>query len=111
MQSKEFFEKLNSARMNQNSGKKFGAFDENGFWSISTKETEEIHKIFQLFYRNMLSNEELGNPKTASEPVFRPEILETSKALALNYREKLLEETAILIENETIRVKSTLKKH
>jgi hypothetical protein len=52
-----------------------------------------------------LHSEELRKKKQDWEYSFRPEISETSKVLAAHYRERLLEETAALIEKKAFEVK------
>jgi hypothetical protein len=75
-----------------------GRFDEEGRWEISASEGMKIHSNFDLFYRNRLSNETLKKTKYVWDYEFKPQVLETSRQLAAHYRERVLEETAVLIE-------------
>ena len=60
---------------------------------------KRIHARFDLFYRNRLSNEELKKIKNNWDPDFKPFVSELSRLLADHHRSRLLEETAMLIEN------------
>ena len=84
---------------------KKGQFDENGEWDLTEEEAREIHKEYSALYLNRLHSEELRKKKQDWEYSFRPEISENSKALAAHYRERLLEETAALIEKKAFEVK------
>jgi hypothetical protein len=71
---------------------KLGFFDNNWNWNIEGDEIKILQKTFDLFYRNRLSSEELKKTKFEEKnTTFQPQILQASKEMATNYREKVLE--------------------
>ncbi|CAD8110640.1 unnamed protein product [Paramecium primaurelia] len=83
---------------------KLGTIDKDGNIIFTFEETKKIQKQFDILYRNRLGCEELKKSNWKDENPYKPQILAQSKQLANQYREKLLEETANLIDNQLIKV-------
>ncbi|CAD8185245.1 unnamed protein product [Paramecium octaurelia] len=83
---------------------KLGTIDKDGNIIFTIEETKKIQKQFDILYRNRLGCEELKKTNWKDENPYKPQILPQSKQLANQYREKLLEETATLIDNQLIKV-------
>ncbi|CAK57383.1 unnamed protein product (macronuclear) [Paramecium tetraurelia] len=83
---------------------KLGTIDKDGNIIFTIEETKKIQRQFDILYRNRLGCEELKKTNWKDENPYKPQILPHSKQLACQYREKLLEETATLIDNQLIKV-------
>ncbi|CAD8112021.1 unnamed protein product [Paramecium sonneborni] len=83
---------------------KLGTIDKDGNIIFTLEETKKIQKQFDILYRNRLGCEELKKTNWKDENPYKPQILAQSKQLASQFREKLLEETATLIDNQLIKV-------
>ncbi|CAD8122345.1 unnamed protein product [Paramecium sonneborni] len=83
---------------------KLGTIDKDGNIIFTFEETKKIQKQFDILYRNRLGCEELKKTNWKDENPYKPQILEQSKQLASQFREKLLEESANLIDNQLIKV-------
>lgn len=99
--TKDFYEQW--AKLKQ--GRVYGRLDIQGNLELERKDIEEIHKKFQLFYRNRLSNEVLKKAPEQEKPTFEPNILENSKVLASTHREKLAEKTQEFLRNQALETK------
>lgn len=97
--SNEFYEQW--ARLKQ--GKIYGRFDKDGSLELFLQDIQEIHKKFQLFYRNRLSNESLKKIQgDIKDPTFEPCILSSSKKMAFAHREKLAEKTQEYLKTQAL---------
>ena len=95
----EFYEQW--AKLKQ--GRIYGKFDSSsGNLELSKVDIEEIHKKFELFYRNRLSNEVLKKANVPEKPTFEPNILQNSKVMANNYREKMIEKTNDFLKTQSL---------
>ncbi|CAD8121688.1 unnamed protein product [Paramecium sonneborni] len=83
---------------------KLGNIDKDGNIIFTHEETKRIQKQFDILYRNRLGSEELKKTDWKDENPYKPQILPQSKQLANQFREKVLEETANLIDNQLIKV-------
>ncbi|KAM3138239.1 hypothetical protein pb186bvf_009702 [Paramecium bursaria] len=83
---------------------KLGKLDKDGNIIFQFEETKKIQKQFDILYRNRLACEELKKTNWKDENPYKPQINPQSKALAHQYRERILEETANLIDNQIIKV-------
>jgi len=83
-----------------------GSFDDDGNFELSEEDVKKIHKFYDLWERSRLcAPDNLGQVVSArriEEVISIPEINETSRAIAQNYREKILEGTAELIQQNKI---------
>lgn len=84
---------------------KMGSLDGDGNIVFNYEETKKIQKQFDILYRNRLTSEELKKSSWRDENPYKPQVLASSVQMANQYRERLLEETAALIDGEQIKVK------
>jgi hypothetical protein len=68
------------------------------------EETRKVQKMFDILYRNRLACEQLKKSDWVDTNSYKPEVLPSSQLLANKYREKLLEETAALIDGDHLKV-------
>lgn len=87
-----------------NPSREIGFLDQELNWNITQEDARYIFKTFEPLYRNRLAFEKLKKTNYEENHQFHPQILPTSQKLANQYREKLLEETAVLIENKELQV-------
>ncbi|CAD8105599.1 unnamed protein product [Paramecium primaurelia] len=83
---------------------KLGTIDKDGNIIFTFEETKKIQKQFDILYRNRLGCEELKKTNWKDQNPYKPQILPQSKQLANQFREKVLEQTANLIDNNLIKV-------
>ncbi|CAD8104133.1 unnamed protein product [Paramecium primaurelia] len=83
---------------------KLGTIDKDGNIIFTLEETKKIQKQFDILYRNRLGCEELKKTNWKDQNPYKPQILPQSKQLANQFREKVLEQTANLIDNQLIKV-------
>ena len=83
-----------------------GTFDNAGNNEFTPEEVKKIQKIYDVWYLNRLrSYDNVGHmisSRKFEDHSYHPEILESSKQMAQSYREKILEETAELIQKNKI---------
>lgn len=79
-----------------------GASDDD--FSLNELDGRKLQKHFDLLYRNRLSAEELKKTPGVEEYSFKPVINAGSSAMAENYRNKMLEQTTMLIESHDLPV-------
>ena len=83
-----------------------GNFDGDENWELTAEDVEKVHKVYNLWFVNRLgSKDNLGNILTSKrfeEPSYHPVINEHSKNIAHLYREKILEGTSELIQQNKI---------
>ena len=86
--------------------KVIGIFDDGVNYSLSEDEVRKVHKIYDLWYLNRLSAADnigqLINARNFEEHSHHPVTNESSKAMAQNYRERILENTVDLIQQNKI---------
>jgi len=99
--NKDFYEQW--AQLKQ--GKIYGRIDFQGYLEIERKDIKEIHRRFELFYRNRLSNETLKKFPEQEKLSFEPIILANSKILASSHREKLTEKTQEFLKSQALETK------
>jgi len=82
--------------------KSLGTFDSDGNYFLSEDDVSSLHRMYEAWYINRLhSTDNLGkmvNERNLQEFSYQPETNKTSNYLANNYREKMLTETANLIQ-------------
>ena len=99
---KDFLEKSKCYRQEAAIKKlKIGKFDNDGEWDVSERDIEKIAKMFELLYRNKLKNESIKKTNYKIEIKTKPVILETSKVLAGNRKERLIQGTNFFFQNNS----------
>jgi len=92
--------------ISQRERKVIGTFDEDGNYELSENDVKKIRKMYELWHINrMCSSDNIGqliSSRKIEEPVFQPSINEVSRNIAQNYREKILEGTADLIQQNKV---------
>mmetsp|Transcript_1692 Transcript_1692/g.1530 ORF Transcript_1692/g.1530 Transcript_1692/m.1530 type:complete len:309 (-) Transcript_1692:49-975(-) len=88
-------------------GSNFGIFDETENVSFNEEEVEQINRTYDIFYMNRLHFKKFAKTNKSFDSTmnhsFHPEIGETSKNLAINYRDKQLEAAAQIIADLDIK--------
>ena len=86
--------------------KMIGEVDADGNFELNEEEVGKLHKIYNLWYINrMCSGDNLGqlfSTRSQQEFSYHPEINATSQKMAQNYRERILEDTAELIQQNKL---------
>lgn len=83
-----------------------GSFDEEENYEVTAQDVEKVHRIYNLWFVNRLgSPDNIGqmvSSKKIEENSYHPEINENSRNIAHLYREKILEGTSELIQQNKI---------
>eukprot|EP00825_Cyclidium_porcatum_P034596 TRINITY_DN36375_c0_g1_i1.p1 TRINITY_DN36375_c0_g1~~TRINITY_DN36375_c0_g1_i1.p1 ORF type:complete len:252 (+),score=52.66 TRINITY_DN36375_c0_g1_i1:291-1046(+) len=96
--------RLSKKETNANLSREIGFLDDELNWNITQEDARYIFKLFEPLYRNRLTFERLKKCDYEEKYQYHPSILPESQKMANQYREKLLEETAALIENKELNV-------
>jgi len=83
-----------------------GEVDSDGNFELAEEDVGKLHKIYNLWYINrMCSGDNLGqlfSTRNQQEFSYHPEINAASQKMAQNYRERILEDTAELIQQNKL---------